>query len=102
MLVEQSVAFLDIKRWLEKQISAIDKLGDAEALLGRKDGFIEILSTIQDNYKKNVVELQNELKAGFESYQWQLKNQKMEDSAYSHEKVRAYLATLDYIKKNNK
>lgn len=102
MIVERRVDSLDIKRWLEKQISSIDKLGDAEALLGRKDGFLEILSIIQDDYKENAMNLQNELKARFESYQWQLKNQKMADSAYSHGKMRAYLATLDYIQKNNK
>lgn len=103
MLVGQSVAFLDIKRWLEKQIIASKKLAyDSEEILGRKDGFSEISSMLNDISTVDGMKFESALKEAINSYRWQIKNQKMEDSYYSHGKIRAYLATLDYIKKNNK
>lgn len=94
---------LSVTKWLEKQIIASKKLAyDSEEILGRKDGFSEISSMLNDISTVDGMKFESALKEAINSYRWQIKNQKMEDSSYSHGKIRAYLATLDYIQKNNK
>lgn len=98
MNVLKSELKLLLREWLVNQSFATDKLVASEEFLGRKDGFLEI-ELILDSVK-NIGEFENKLNQLISSYQWQLKNHKIEDNLYSHEKIRVYLATVDYINKN--